>query len=248
MDEQKSSRGVFLAAVCRSLVRLCDRQEAGRAPIGLTLSLASVAIGVGLMGWALANIGAPVQRVVASGYDFDHPSIGATAAVGQTTSTAEATSTKAPVNPPSGKTSPRTVAYAKHPSPGDVLGTLSIPALKQALPIIEGTRTSDLKKGVGHYATSVFPGQNDNCVLSAHRDTFFSRLGELEEGDRVTVQTAAGTYVYEINRIRVVGKEDRTIIVPTDHGVLTLTTCYPFNYIGSAPKRYVVSADLVESR
>jgi sortase A len=88
---------------------------------------------------------------------------------------------------------PRKIAYSRNPSVGDVLGSLTIPALEQKFLVIEGTRNSDLKKGVGHYVKSVMPGQKDNCVLSAHRDTFFSKLGELKKGDRVTVETANGS-------------------------------------------------------
>lgn len=128
------------------------------------------------------------------------------------------------------------------------MGSLSIPALKQKLPIIEGTGTDDLKKGVGHFIKSVLPGERDNCVLSGHRDTVFARLGELKIGDRLIVETSAGTYTYQIKRIRIVHKDDRTVIVPTDHAVLTVSTCYPFHYIGSAPDRYVLSADLVGRR
>lgn len=147
---------------------------------------------------------------------------------------------------PKQKREPRRITYSKNPSPGDVLGRLSIPVLKQEFLVIEGTRNSDLKKGVGHYVKSVMPGQKDNCVLSAHRDTYFSKLGELKKGDRMTLETAAGSYTYEVKRTRIVGKDDRTVIVPTRNGVLTLTTCYPFDYVGSAPKRYIVSADLVQ--
>jgi sortase A len=141
--------------------------------------------------------------------------------------------------------SPDKVLYPKHPAQGDTMGSLSIPALKQKLPIIEGTGTDDLKKGVGHFTHSALPGEKDNCVLSGHRDTVFARLGELKIGDRLIVQTSAGTYTYQIKRIRIVHKDDRTVIVPTDHAVLTVSTCYPFHYIGSAPDRYVLSADLV---
>ncbi|MDP1818451.1 MAG: class D sortase [Acidimicrobiales bacterium] len=146
---------------------------------------------------------------------------------------------------PKGRSEPRQISYSQNPSAGDILGSLSIPTLDQEFLVIEGTRKSDLKRGVGHYAKSVMPGQKDNCVLSAHRDTFFSKLGELKKGDRMTLETATGSYTYEVKRTRIVGKDNRTVIVPTKHGVLTLTTCYPFEYVGSAPKRYIVSADLV---
>lgn len=135
--------------------------------------------------------------------------------------------------------------YPRRPAEGDKIGSLSIPVLKQTLPIIEGTGTDDLKRGVGHFVQSVLPGEADNCVLSGHRDTVFTRLGKMKIGDRFVVRTSAGTFNYEIKRIRIVGKDDRTVIVPTDHAVLTVSTCYPFNFVGPAPKRYVLVADLL---
>jgi sortase A len=91
----------------------------------------------------------------------------------------------------------------------------------------------------------VLPGEKDNCVLSGHRDTVFAGLGKLKKGDLVIARTSAGAFTYRITGIRIVRSNDRTVIVPTDHAVLTLSTCYPFNYVGNAPKRYVLIADLV---
>lgn len=128
---------------------------------------------------------------------------------------------------------------------GDYLGKISIPALKETLPIYQGTEDAQLKKGIGHYEQSVLPGVADNSVLSGHRDSVFSQLGRLKVGESVTVETAAGKFTYKISGFRIVGANDRTVIVPTKTAVLTLTTCYPFHYIGSAPKRFIVSAKLV---
>ena len=141
---------------------------------------------------------------------------------------------------------PPRILYPVRPAVGDLIGTLTIPALNQTLPIIEGTDNEELKQGVGHFVQSVLPGEADNCVLSAHRDTHFSELGGLQVGDRLIVETSAGTFTYEISGIRIVDKDDRTVIVPTDHAVLTLSTCYPFNFVGSAPDRYIISADAVD--
>jgi sortase A len=135
-----------------------------------------------------------------------------------------------------------------YPAEGDSIGSLSIPVLKQELPIIQGTGGDELKKGVGHFTQSVLPGEDDNCVLSGHRDTFFTELGALKIGDQLIVQTSAGTFTYVVNGSRIVHADDKTVIVPTDHAVLTMTTCYPFDYIGNAPDRYIVSADLMPSR
>lgn len=130
-------------------------------------------------------------------------------------------------------------------SRGDYIGKITIPDLKQTLPIYQGTETAQLKMGIGHYEKSVLPGVGDNSVLSGHRDSVFSQLGKLKVGEFVTVETVAGKFTYKISRFRIVGADDRTVIVPTKTAVLTLTTCYPFHYIGSAPKRFIVSADLV---
>ncbi len=138
--------------------------------------------------------------------------------------------------------------YPVYPADGDNIGNLTIPALKQKLPIVQGTGVNELKKGVGHFIQSVLPGEKDNCVFSGHRDTVFSQIGNLIIGDQLIVQTSAGIFTYEVNGTRIVREDDKTVIVPTDHAVLTLTTCYPFNFIGNAPDRYIVSATLIKSK
>jgi sortase A len=132
-------------------------------------------------------------------------------------------------------------------SEGDLIGTLLIPALDQSYPIIHGTSDEHLKKGVGHYTQSVMPGVEDNCVLSGHRDTVFSDLGDLLVGDLLIIEMPDRLLTYQINGTRIVDKEDRTVIVPTNNAVLTLTTCYPFTFIGSAPDRYIVTANLISN-
>ena len=143
------------------------------------------------------------------------------------------------------RTNPQEIYNQVSISRGSYLGKITIPALKQTLPIYQGTEDSQLKMGIGHYEKSVLPGVADNSVLSGHRDSVFSQLGKLKLGDLITVETVAGNFTYKISRFRIVGADDRTVIVPTKTAVLTLTTCYPFHYIGSAPKRFIVSADLV---
>lgn len=133
----------------------------------------------------------------------------------------------------------------KKPKVGDVIGTLSIPSIKSFEAIIEGTGTKELKRGVGHYTGSVIPGVSDNSVLSGHRDSVFRKLGDVKIGDLITVKNDYGTFVYEVHKIRIVKANDRTVIVPTDDPILTLSTCYPFRFIGNAPKRYIVQAGLV---
>lgn len=131
------------------------------------------------------------------------------------------------------------------PKRNSFMGTLSIPVLKKILPIYQGTNDSQLAKGVGHFEGSVLPGQNNNSVLSGHRDSVFSQFGKLKIGDKLIVETADGVFTYQIFQFRIVKADDRTVIVPTPTAILTLTTCYPFFYIGSAPERYIVSAKLI---
>ena len=135
--------------------------------------------------------------------------------------------------------------YPVNPAEGDNIGSLTIPALNRKLPIIQGTGDKELKEGVGHFTQSVLPGEEDNCVFSGHRETVFRQLGKLKIGDQLIVQTSAGTFTYEVNGTRIVHEDDKTVIVPTAHAVLTMTTCYPFYTPGYFPERYIVSAVLV---
>jgi LPXTG-site transpeptidase (sortase) family protein len=136
---------------------------------------------------------------------------------------------------------------------GDLIGTLTIAALQATLPIYQGTDDNSLKKGVGHYLGSALPGLQDqvlyqnNVVLSGHRDSVFEHIGSLKLGQLLVMNTASGSFTYKIAKFRIVGANDLTVIVPTPTAVLTLTTCYPFIFFGNAPKRFIVSADLVSS-
>lgn len=137
--------------------------------------------------------------------------------------------------------------YANRPEIGDIIGDLYIPKLDSTLPIYHGTDEDELEKGVGHYAGSVLPGEADNSVLSGHRDTVFRKLGEVGKGDLLITNTEAGTFTFKVRKVRIVDADDRTVIVPKPKATLTVTTCYPFSYIGNAPKRYVLIADLIKT-
>ena len=125
---------------------------------------------------------------------------------------------------------------------GDFIGTLAIPRINKVISIYEGTEESQLKKGAGHYIKSVLPGAMDNSVIAGHRDSVFSKFGSLKVGDPITVTTTYGKFVYIIDSFRIVKADDRTVIVPTEEATLTLSTCYPFRFVGNAPKRFIVTA------
>jgi sortase A len=138
--------------------------------------------------------------------------------------------------------------YTSAPAIGSVIGDLRIPKLGATLSIFEGANEDELAKGVGHFARSVLPGEKDNTVLSGHRDTVFRKLGEVGKNDTLIVQTSAGVFTYKVYKVRIVDANDRTVIVPKPRATLTVTTCYPFRYIGDAPKRYVLVASLVHQK
>ncbi|MFP3126745.1 class D sortase [Ectobacillus funiculus] len=134
------------------------------------------------------------------------------------------------------------------PEIGEKIGILTIPKLERSIPIYQGTDEEILKKGVGHYTRSVLPGNNNNAVLSGHRDTVFRGLDKVGKHDTLIVTTKAGEFLYKVKKVRIVDKNDRTVIVPKPKSTLTVTTCYPFSFIGDAPKRYVLVAELLTKK
>ncbi|WP_405105146.1 sortase [Paenibacillus sp. FSL K6-1217] len=131
---------------------------------------------------------------------------------------------------------------------GEVIGEIYFPKLDKRVAILEGTGRAELKRGAGHDEASAAPGASGNSVLAGHRDTVFRSLGELETGDRLELATADGTFTYEVTGSRIVDGETRGAVKPSTDPVLTLITCYPFSYVGSAPDRYLLSAKLVTSQ
>ncbi|MFE5429243.1 class D sortase [Peribacillus simplex] len=151
---------------------------------------------------------------------------------------------KPPSSEPISKKTTKKELYPVRPKTGEEIGELYIPKLKAKLPIFHGTNEDELEKGVGHFAGSVLPGENDNSVLSGHRDTVFRKLGQVGEGDLLIVRTSAGEFTYKVKKVRIVDEDDRTVIVPKPRATLTVSTCYPFDYIGAAPERYILVAYL----
>jgi sortase A len=128
-------------------------------------------------------------------------------------------------------------------SQGDVVGILNIPKLNKKLPIIEGTEEAELEKGVGHYSDTKLPGQKDRIFLAGHRDTVFKRMGEIEIGDTLSIQMESGTYQYKVFETIIVKESDLSVLQPTSPDeVLTLSTCYPFEYLSSTEERYIINA------
>lgn len=128
------------------------------------------------------------------------------------------------------------------PKPNDVIGMLQIPKLEAELPIIEGTDEEMLERGVGHYSGTAFPMDNEQILLSGHRDTVFRDFDKLSVGDHFIVKLPYGTFEYEIRSTDIVDKDDTSVIRSMGTEALVVSTCYPFRFVGNAPERYIFYA------
>ena len=132
------------------------------------------------------------------------------------------------------------------PGIGEEFGTLEIPNLNFSDSVIHGDSDAELRRGIGHFAGSTLPGENGNVIISAHRDTAFKALENIKTGDEVLFTTEYGKYKYKVSEIKIVDDEDHYELRVLDYERLTMYTCYPFNFIGSAPNRMIVICDFVE--
>lgn len=137
-----------------------------------------------------------------------------------------------------------TAPLRRRVEPSATIGRLEIPRLRLSAITREGADAATLRRAVGHVPSTALPGQAGNAAFAGHRDTFFRKLRDVRKGDEIVFTTAAGTHRYVVNELRVVQPSDVSVLEPTNSPVLTLVTCYPFNYIGSAPERFIVRASL----
>jgi sortase A len=158
-----------------------------------------------------------------------------------TVSVPEASSAAVP-----GKT-PDSVSAQPEVSPDRILTRLEIPKIQMDAIVVEGASRRELSEGPGHMKETAQPGETGNAVITAHRDTFFRHIYELNKGDQIQVRRRGRTFTYEVTGKRIVMPEDISVIKPTTNPQLTLITCYPTYYIGPAPKRLVVFSKLVNS-
>lgn len=130
---------------------------------------------------------------------------------------------------------------------GDEIAKLIIPAVDLAFDVFWGTGDEALAKGVGMYESewTAPPDHGRHTVLSGHRDSVFRPVGDLQEGDSIYVNYQGEDYEYQINKTWITDADDHSVIVDKEEPTLTLSTCYPFQFIGSAPDRYIVQAELI---
>lgn len=120
------------------------------------------------------------------------------------------------------------------------LAVLRIPRIGVEVPVLEGTDDWTLNRAVGHITDTSAPGTDGNSGIAGHRDGFFRGLKDVREGDEITLETKHGREVYRIERTWIVDPSDVSVLDPTPSRSITLVTCYPFYYIGSAPQRFIV--------
>jgi sortase A len=138
----------------------------------------------------------------------------------------------------------RVVAYEESlkEKKSDPLAILRIPKIGLEVAVLEGTDDLTLNRAVGHIEDTPKPGENGNVGIAGHRDGFFRGLKDVVKGDALELETLSGTQIYRISDIWIVQPEDVYVLDPTPEPAITLVACYPFYFVGHAPKRYIVRA------
>jgi sortase A len=126
---------------------------------------------------------------------------------------------------------------------GRPIGLIEIPRLGLSSVVLEGDDTAALLLGVGHLSDTPLPWHGGNTVFAAHRDTFFRPLAHIRKNDIIRFSTADAGFEYVVTELKVVEPTDVAVLEPTTAATLTLITCFPFDYIGPAPQRFIVRAE-----
>jgi sortase A len=140
---------------------------------------------------------------------------------------------------------PAPSAAAAPIGPDGLIGRLEIRRLGVSIVVFEGIAHRTLRHAVGHVEATALPGQVGNVGIAGHRDTFFRPLKDIVPDDIIALTTPAGEYRYRVAWTKVVGPYDVAVLDSTGNEVLTLVTCYPFYFVGSAPDRFIVRAERV---
>ena len=131
------------------------------------------------------------------------------------------------------------------PKNGEVLGKIAVKRLGVSVIVMEGFTPKILRRGVGHVPGTALLGEIGNVALAGHRDTFFRPLEGIKLNDEIILTTAVTTTRYNVDSVHVVDVDDMEILAPATTSTLTLITCYPFYFVGSAPRRFIVHASRI---
>jgi sortase A len=124
------------------------------------------------------------------------------------------------------------------------LAILRIPKIHLEVPVLGATDDITLNQGVGQIAGTASPGEKGNIGIAGHRDGFFRNLKDLSRGDVIELETTTASELYVVDSVLVTGPDDTSVLRPREAQSLTLVTCYPFNFVGPAPRRFIVEASL----
>jgi sortase A len=128
---------------------------------------------------------------------------------------------------------------------GGLIGRIEIPRLGLSEVVMEGSDASTLRRAVGHVPGTPLPGQEGNTAITGHRDTFFRPLRKIRPDDLIKLTTLQGEFLYRVVSTGIVDPGDVEVLDSTGRQELTLVTCYPFYFVGTAPHRFIVRAERV---
>jgi sortase A len=131
---------------------------------------------------------------------------------------------------------------------GSLIGRMEIPRLLLSVVVVEGVDETTLRRAAGHIPGTALPGETGNVGVAGHRDTFFRSLKNLRIKDEVQLSTPKGIFQYEVVSLKIVKPDNLEVLAPSGENGLTLVTCYPFYFVGPAPKRWIVTAKQVSSQ
>ena len=130
-------------------------------------------------------------------------------------------------------------------TPDAPIGKLTIPSVGISAIVLEGDDAGTLNVAPGHIPGTALPGRKGNVAIAGHRDTFFRNLETIRLGDSIQLRTLRGTYIYKVDSTQVVDPSRTDVLLTSGASTLTLVTCYPFHFVGPAPKRFIVQSHLV---
>jgi LPXTG-site transpeptidase (sortase) family protein len=137
-------------------------------------------------------------------------------------------------------------ASLKDLAEGDLIGRIKIPRVGVSAIVLHGIGKKTLRRGVGHIPGTPLPAHDGNVGLAGHRDSFFRGLKDIRQDDTIELTTLDGTFEYKVEWTKIVRPQDTGVLAEEGSPSLTLVTCYPFYYVGSAPKRFIVRAHRID--
>jgi sortase A len=155
------------------------------------------------------------------------------------------TAPQLPGEGPEVKRTPVRASSVRSLVPGEWIARLEAPSVGLSATVLEGSDEATLARAAGHIESTALPGESGNVGIAGHRDTTFRPVRNLKIGDRLAITTASGRFEYRISETMIVDPEDVYVLDPTPQPTLTLVTCYPFTFIGHAPQRFIVRAELI---